>query len=90
MIVEELLHSVFVLIRVYIVPNNGTTEIVGIFSSIDEAQAYYDLNHKHEKRRNDYYTDGKYLWDYLVYQYPINCATPISAGNKHLCSNFQK
>jgi hypothetical protein len=90
MIVEELLHSVFVLIRVYIEPDNGATEIVGIFSSFDEAQAYYDLNHKAEQRRNDYYTDGKYVWDYLLYQYPIDRLTPMSAGNKHFCSNFRK
>jgi hypothetical protein len=90
MIIEELLHSVFVLIRVYIEPDNCITKIVGIFSSVDEAQAYYDLNHKSEPRRNDYYTDGKYVWDYLLYQYPIDRLTPETAGNKHLCLNFKK
>jgi hypothetical protein len=75
---------------VYIEPDNGKTEIVGIFSSFDKAQIYYELNHKYEQRKNDYYTDGQYLWDYLLYQYPIDRLTPISAGNKHCCLNFRK
>lgn len=90
MIIDQLLHSVFVLIRVNLWPDNYKEEIVGIFSSIDEAQTYYDRNHKTEQRQEDgYYTDGKYVWDYLVYQYPIDRLTPMSAGNKHLCSNFR-
>ena len=82
------MNYVYILKRVFFrTCKNGQdckVEIAGVFSSLSDAQAFYNINHKHERHSSGLYTDGEFYWDYIMTKMPVDRMDPLGAADEKI------